>query len=240
VRIEALVPVSLRPSYRRLRSYLKNRAWGRSNVQIFDEIYRLGAWGRGDNSPIYSGPGTYDASVSNYIQFVRSFIEAHNITSILEIGCGDFAIGRHYAGLVQSYVGVDISSIVVRTNTERFASEKIQFVQADASKCPMPPTDLCIIRQVLQHLDNRTIVKLLRNTTRHKYVLVTEHLPSHHKLRRANLNKCTGPDTRLHFDSGVYVELAPFGYVAETVLALPVESPQFGQGEIMRTSLISN
>lgn len=223
-----------------MRSHLKNRAFGHSNAAVFDAVYDRHEWGRSDSSEVYSGPGTYEPSVSVYVDFVREFIETNHVRSIVEIGCGDFAIAKNYAGLVDDYVGVDVSAIVVRHNSDRFGTDTISFVHADASETAMERADLCIIRQVLQHLDNRAIAKLLHNARVHKYVLVTEHLPSPALEVAPNLNKRSGPDTRLQFDSGVFVELPPFNCPSEIVLSLPLDTVQRHAGEYLRTSLIRN
>jgi SAM-dependent methyltransferase len=240
VPIEKFIPNPFVNRYRRLRSSLKNSRFGKDNAAVFDKIYVSGAWGADGRTDLYSGPGSYEESVEDYVEFVREFISKYQLRSIVEIGCGDFSIASRYAAMVDSYLGVDVSSIVVDRNAKRYGSETINFVQADASKTDLPASDLCIIRQVLQHLDNETIAAMLRRTRAHRFVLVTEHLPSQERLRRANENKRTGPDTRLHFGSGVYVELPPFDCRAETVLSLPVTAVQEHAGEIMRTSLIVN
>jgi SAM-dependent methyltransferase len=238
MRIERFVPAPLKNPYRRLRSAIKNMEFGRSNTDIFDEIYRRRAWGGPDDDNPYSGPGTYDPSVPEYVAFILSFIEKNDIRTIVEIGCGDFAIGRLYASKVDRYVGVDVSSVVVENNRLRNSSDTISFIHGDACDLNIEPADLCIIRQVLQHLDNGSIKRILRKASRHRNTLITEHLPSALQLSAPNRDKRPGPDTRLIFDSGVYVELPPFNQAAETVLSLPVHVMQAHPGEIMRTSLI--
>ena len=238
--IEKLVPGPLKNPYRRLRSAIKNRAFGSSNQQVFDEIYRQQAWGAAEEGGIYSGPGTYDPSVQAYVDYLIDFIDGHKVRSIVEIGCGDFSIGRQYAGKVASYLGVDASSMVIRQNQERFATDRISFVHADAAATEFPAADLCIIRQVLQHLDNRSIARILANAEVHRFVLVTEHLPNAEKLVAPNLNKRAGPDTRLIFNSGVYVEQPPFNRKGEVVLTLPVAVAQAHPGEVLRTTLLTN
>jgi hypothetical protein len=240
VGIEAFVPRPLVNPYRRLRSSLKNRAFGKTNTDIFDEIYRCGAWGSSAGAELYSGPGTYDQSVETYVELVLELIDRLHVRSITEIGVGDFAIASRYAGKVEQYVGVDVSSRVVDTNSRRFGTDTIRFVHGDASKADLPASDLCIIRQVLQHLDNQAILGILDKAKVHRRLLITEHLPGADRLERANLDKRTGPDTRLAFGSGVYVELPPFNRDVETVLTTPVSVARSQAGEILRTTLIEN
>lgn len=241
MRVERFVPAPLKGPYRRLKSALNNAEFGRRNTEIFDEIYRRQCWGSPHHDTgLYSGPGTYDPAVPEYLDYLLTFIREYKIRSIVEIGCGDFAIGRCYADKVNSYVGVDASSLVVERNRESYETRGISFVHGDGGELEIAAADLCIIRQVLQHLDNDSIESILRRTAVHRYVLVTEHLPAPGQLESPNLNKRSGPDTRLIFGSGVYVELPPFNRKGETVLNLPVEVAQAHPGEVMRTTLIVN
>jgi hypothetical protein len=240
VGIESLIPEPLKNPYRRLRSTIRNRGLGRSNADIFDAVYRHSLWGSAEDGRAYSGSGTYDPSVPQYVDYVRAFIAERRIESIAEIGCGDFTIGRRYAGDVGRYLGVDVSNIAIAQNIERFSGEGVEFACLDASEHDLPRSDLCIIRQVFQHLDNGSISRILKRTAAHQFVLVTEHLPAPSLLHKPNLDKISGPDTRLTFGSGVYVEEPPFGQRGETVLSLPVVEGQVGAGEVMRTTLIVN
>ena len=113
-------------------------------------------------------------------------------------------------------------------------------MHGDASVLDIAKADLCIIRQVLQHLDNASIENILQKAAVHRHVLITEHLPSAEHLVKANVDKRSGPDTRLSFGSGVFVECPPFMRQGETVLCLPVEVKQEHSDEIMRTTLITN
>jgi len=238
--IEAFVPGFLKNPYRRVRSVLKNgRPW-QSNATIFNSIYQAEVWGTLEGGDAYSGSGSYDPSVATYIEFVRGFVSKKQIRSIVEIGCGDFAIGRQYADYVQRYLGVDVALFVIKQNRAKYARENIVFEHVDASKHDLPKHDLCIIRQVFQHLDNGTIHEILARTAAHDFVLITEHLPARSRLNKPNQNKRTGSDTRVVFGSGVYVDLPPFGRKGITVLNLPVASPQASPGEEMRTTLLVN
>jgi hypothetical protein len=237
--IESLVPTPFKAGYRRLRSKIKNRRLGWSNRTIFNRIYNDNLWGTHGSERFYSGSGTYSASVDSYVRYVRDFVECCDIRTIVEIGCGDLAIGRTYCDLVDRYVGIDVSSVVVKENIARFSSQKVSFMEGDAASVDLPTSDLCIIRQVFQHLDNDSILKILRRNRKHKYMLITEHLPAPHRLAEPNVDKTPGPDTRLPFNSGVYVELPPFNYRGDNVLSLPVEEPQVGPGELFRTTLVS-
>ena len=171
---------------------------------------------------------------------MKNFIVERQVKSVVEIGCGDFGIGQQYAYDVERYLGIDVSLFVIERNIKKFSSDSISFARVDASEHDLSASDLCIVRQVLQHLDNNSIRKILARAAVHKFVLITEHLPAPSKLGTPNLNKRPGPDTRVTFGSGVYVELPPFEQKGETVLSLPVAEAHAGPGEVMRTTLLIN
>ena len=101
----------------------------------------------------------------------------------------------------------------------------MEFVCFDITRDELPPGDLCLIRQVLQHLSNAEILAVLERTRGYPFVIVTEHLPPVCGVSRANLDKPHGADTRLLEGSGVFLEEEPFGQrIVETLLDVPVRS----------------
>jgi hypothetical protein len=52
--------------------------------QIFTEIYNKNLWNGG------SGPGSNPENILTYITFLQKFLHSNNITSILDLGCGDW------------------------------------------------------------------------------------------------------------------------------------------------------
>jgi hypothetical protein len=82
----------------------------RSTSDIFSQIYSTGRWG-GDGK-FDSGTGTADESVVDpYVVTVRSEIEKLGLSGarFVDLGCGDFRVGRKIATLSGSYTGVDIA-----------------------------------------------------------------------------------------------------------------------------------
>jgi SAM-dependent methyltransferase len=210
---------------------------GDSNANVFDTIYREGMWGHRDDAPFYSGSGSYDPAVQKYVQTIRNLIEERGVKSIVDIGCGDFSVGRLYADAGETYLGVDVAPNIISYNKEAFSTANISFTCADAAREDLPASDLCSIRQVLQHLSNRDIAEILRRVRVHRLVLITEHLPAPSQLRRPNLDKRAGPDTRMTFGSGVFVDQPPFNFPCRVVLENEIRTVQLSPGEILRTIL---
>lgn len=224
-----------------MRSWLRNRRLGNTNKDIFEAIYAQKIWGGETEGKPYSGIGTYDPSVPGYINLVRRLIDEHNVQSIVEIGCGDFTIGAQYANLVHHYLGVDVAESVIIHNRREYERDGISFLCADAGETPLPPADLCLIRQVLQHLSNADISRILDQTSAHKLVLITEHLPPEDAVSTYNRDKRSGPDTRLPLLSGVYIDKPPFNRTGKVVFEHLVTEQQASlPGEVLRSTLLMN
>ena len=208
--------------YRALRRSARpfKRLWvRRSNAAIFDEIYRKRFWGDSPdpNDPYYSGTGSYDKCVPDYVDLVKTIIKKHKVKSVTEIGCGDFAVASQYVEACSDYLGIDVVKGLVDRNIRMFGNANVKFVRSDATKDKLAPSDLCIIRQVLQHLSNRDIQNIFDNL-QSKYVLITEHLPAEDSIRGFNLDKKTGGDIRVQFGSGVFIDRPPFNIHAKNVM----------------------
>jgi SAM-dependent methyltransferase len=240
--VESVVPSFLLPCYRRARSSLKNQLMGGSNERVFSKIYRDSLWGKPTSSEqkFYSGTGSYDPTTDDYVAVVRQVIADYNVKSVLEIGCGDFSVASRYVQHCDYYTGVDVVPELVAYNNFRFGRETTRFLCADASRQQLPTSDLCIIRQVLQHLSNRDISNILENSYRSRLLLVTEHLPRPDHLRQANLDKSACPDVRVSFGSGVYLDQPPFNLDIEVLLDVAIRDYYIAPGERLKTVLIRN
>jgi hypothetical protein len=143
--------------------------------EVFASIYEQNRWGLG-GTRYYSGPGSHnEAYVRPYVEAVAQFVGAlpRPVTAV-DIGCGDFNVGRHVAPLFDSYTGCDVVSAVVEENRARFGD---MFLHRDATRDLIPSADVLIIREVLQHLSNADIAAVLTNlreNTEFKYLIVTE------------------------------------------------------------------
>jgi SAM-dependent methyltransferase len=208
--------------YRAVRQCARplKRIWvRRSNAAIFDEIYSKRFWGDNPDpkEPYYSGTGSYDPSVTDYVNLVKSVIKKYDIKSVSEIGCGDFAVASQYVGACSDYIGIDVVKGLIARNNRMFGNVNVKFVCSDATKTKLVPSDLCIVRQVLQHLSNRDIQNIFDNL-QSKYALITEHLPPENAIRGYNLDKKTGGDIRVQFGSGVFIDRPPFNINARKVM----------------------
>jgi SAM-dependent methyltransferase len=200
--------------------------------EAFTRAYAENWWG-GRKGGFFSGEGSDSLYATPYAQLVRQFIRRHHIERVVDLGCGDFRVGALLVSPDIHYIGVDVVEDLVKRNSERYSSERVEFRCADITAESLPPADLCLIRQVLQHLSNEEIEKVLKSCQRYRYVLVTEHVPV--AAERANTEQGRGPTTRLLARSGVFLEKPPFGRAVTPVLELP-----YARGEVLRTVLLEN
>jgi SAM-dependent methyltransferase len=207
---------------------------GLSPRQVFERIYVSGAWGGGKAAEDFnSGTGSADVFTQAYVETVSGYIRAHRIRRIVDLGCGDFRTGRQLIeGEDWDYTGVDIVRPLIAHHNERYATRRVRFLCRDLIDEALPEGDLYLIRQVLQHLDNRQITKIVEKLDR-PHVIVTEHLPVGGRTR-PNRDKVAGPDIRLYYGSGVFLEHPPFNRNLETLLEVPC--PFNGRDAVLRTS----
>ena len=126
---------------------------------------------------------------------------------------------------------------MIESHKKNFSSEHVNFMCLDIVEDELPDGDLCLIRQVLQHLNNNDIAKILEHCRKYKYVIITEHVTVKSKARNFNIDIHEGHQYRITLASGVYLEEAPFNIKLENLLIIPYDS----QGETeLRMSLIKN
>jgi SAM-dependent methyltransferase len=240
-RLRGLVPAGLAELWRRRKiAAIRARNRGRPAREIFREIYLENRWG-GDAGTFNSGSGSTERHAHRYAAAVREFIRERAVRRVVDLGCGDFTVGAELLDSGIDYVGVDIVEEVVRVNERAHGSARVQFRCLDVAEDPLPSGDLCLIRQVLQHLSNEQIGRVLRNVERYRYVLVTEHYPAPGRETEPNRDKPCGEDVRVYDGSAVYLDLPPFDRrLAATVLDVDAGRWLVQPGERIRTVLLEN
>jgi Methyltransferase domain len=210
--LRSLTPGPILRSYRRIKQSKEDRRnANRSPEQVFAEIYREGKWGAGGER-FCSGSGSSEDSITRpYVAAVSSFLRSFGEKPhVVDLGCGDFGVGRQLLEDCESYTGVDVVPDLVRHHQESVDLPGVRFLCMDIVRDELPPGDVCLIRQVLQHLSNEQIGKVLAKLGRYSAVLVTEHYPSDATKGVPNLDKVHGSGIRLYDRSGVYLDEPPF------------------------------
>ena len=189
----------------------------KSVKEVFTEVYKKNTWG-GEKGTFYSGAGTHNPNTLIYISRIADFIKENNIRQVVEIGCGDFTISKKITEQVDvEYTGVDVVSELVTYLDENYKNEKTRFCVLNAADDKLPDGNLVIIRQVLQHLSNGQIQKILSKLGKYKFALITEHVPITPDVE-FNLDKIQGPHIRMRVNSGVFIDKPPFNCKNVSVL----------------------
>lgn len=223
----------MRSACLRLRSLRKkHRIYNDLSLrETFQRIYRVKAWGD-DGGQFYSGPGSRGPVSEQYCASVIKFIQDHQVRSVVDLGCGDFSVGKQIEEATGvRYTGIDVVPELIEHHRSMVHNPLISFQCADITNDPLPSADLCLIRQVLQHLSNDEIAKVLANLGSFSRVLISEHIPVHPES--INHDKPHGPDVRDKYGSGIYVELPPFSMPAVELWAFPLRS-----NSLLRTVLL--
>jgi SAM-dependent methyltransferase len=228
-----------------LRGYAELKNANKSAEEIFTEIYKKGYWGKTDDTKYFSGTGTHDENALKYVEVLTEFIRTNNIKSVFEIGCGDFSIMKQILQQVDvDYIGADIVAGLITYLQENHGNEQTNFIHFDAITAEnYPDADLCVIRQVLQHLSNSQIQQILLKTKRIKYVIITEHVPVNPEV--LNGDKSLGGYIRLQNakTSGVFLDEAPFNLKCKTILSYAKNDEGFDGKTVpalMMTNLVVN
>jgi SAM-dependent methyltransferase len=204
---------------RRLVGEYRAQRWnakheGRPVEEIFAAIYRERRWGAGADAigdGFSSGDGTHTSSVVlPYISAVRIFLESLPCPpSVVDLGCGDFNVGQQLRPFCGPYVACDVVPPLIERNKQKFADGNVDFRSLDIIDDELPEGDIVFLRQVLQHLNNAQILRIVPKLYRYRFLVLTEHLPANGAFP-PNLDKPTGAGTRLPQNSGVVLTASPF------------------------------
>jgi hypothetical protein len=209
--------------------------WRDDRYRVFRDAYEENAWGRSPTGERYYSDSPHELT-RPFREFVGAFIREHGVRTVVDLGCGDFELGRGIDLGDARYVGVDIYDELVRHVAERHGGPGREFVARDIVEDELPPGDLCLVTMVLYLLSEVDVCAVLRKLPRYRYVLVTDGQPPSVPCEaRRNVEKPTDRYTRSYHRQGFWLELPPYSLNAEVVLEYPLPS-----GEIMRTVLLEH
>ena len=181
-------------------------------IDVFTSVYEKKSWGRSRDRRYFSGSGSNNETIiSTYVESVSRFLEDFDQPQlIVDLGCGDFTVGSKLVPFVSRCIAIDIFSGVIEENKELYRSDKVEFRVLDFINDDIPFANIVLVRQVLQHLSNRDILKFVTKISKRcQYLVVTEHLPGKSGFV-PNKDKPTGPGFRVPLDSGVILTAPPF------------------------------
>ena len=199
-----------------------------------NQVYKMNLWGS-NNTEFYSGAGSHQPEIIEpYIETISTFLTSFkNPITVLDLGCGDFNIGKNFVNFTQKYTAVDIVSELIKYNTEHFKAENLNFECLDIATDTLPKADCIILRQVLQHLSNAEVQSVVDKLSDYKYVILTEHLPCDDFI--PNKDIISGQGIRIKKKSGIDLLATPFNMKVKEEKELLSYTLEDGKGKIVTT-----
>jgi hypothetical protein len=152
--------------------YARYQLKSKGTKGVFTEIYRSNAWGGKESA---SGRGSDLDQTRAIITELPALFNDLNISTMLDIPCGDFHWMKHVDLNSIDYTGADIVEELIQTNIERYARHAVRFQHLDLIKDTLPRVDLIFSRDCLVHLSFADIIKALDNIceSQSEYFLTT-------------------------------------------------------------------
>jgi hypothetical protein len=205
--------------------------------QVFAKIYADKEWGGEGEAGFYSGAGSHDpAIVAPYVRAVTEYLRAlPSPPTIVDLGCGDFNVGKHFVDFAREYHACDIVPELQEHNRRRYPRQTLHFPCVNIVDDALPDGDIVFIRQVFQHLGNAQIAKALEKCKKYDAWIVTEHLPGGDSFH-PNIDISAGCGIRGLVKSGVVLTEPPFslrGYDSRLLCEIPYH------GDVIRTTLFA-
>jgi SAM-dependent methyltransferase len=200
--------------------------------KVMDQIYEKKLWG-GQSEDFYSGEGSHLPEIVNpYIESVTSFLTSFkDPLTVCDLGCGDFNVGKQLVPFTKKYVAVDIVADLIEYNQKTFKAENLEFQCLDIAEEELPAADCVLLRQVLQHLSNAEVQRIVEKLTQYKYIILTEHLPQGDFV--PNLDILSGQGIRLKKQSGICLKDHPFNFKFKAEQPLVSTKPKDGKGIVV-------
>jgi hypothetical protein len=154
--------------------------------QIFTKIYEKNGFGGKES---ISGPGSDERQTSVIRHELPKLFKRHEISTLLDIPCGDFFWMKHVDLTGVNYIGADIVEALIKDNIEKHGKDTLEFQKIDLLNDPIPEVDLILCRDCLVHFSNDDIFRAIKSIrkSQSKYLLTTTFT-----ARKFNSNIITG------------------------------------------------
>ena len=166
-----------------------------TDKEIFTDIYLSNEWGGG------SGSGSKVENAQPFLDYLQKFIDYSQITSIVDIGCGDWNLMREIRIPEHiKYLGLDIVDHVIAENQSRYARKNIKFESVDTlEELSKYKGDLLILKDVMQHWNKEKILYAIKNIIPNfKYAILVNAISEKYTV---GLDAQTGPHRNLDLEA---------------------------------------
>lgn len=195
--------------------------------RTFSNIYKRGEWGASEDK-YFSGVGSSETAGKFYAEHMAELLQEYarqkgRPLTIVDFGCGDFRVGRALLEKLPNfrYIGCDIVAELIAHNNAVHSSDRITFRALDIVHDPLPDGDVCLIRQVFQHLSNGDILRIIGRMP-YPLVYVSESQPVSIE-GPANPDKPVNSDVRFNWRTGhgrgVELRMPPFNLTTVQVFS---------------------
>jgi SAM-dependent methyltransferase len=151
---------------------------GRQKADIttaFSRVYDENVWQRKGTS----GPGSSVQHTGEYRVYLQRLIASYKVKSILDVGCGLWEYMHHVNLNGIRYHGIDPVPSVIESNRKLGTPSSVTFqcgVLDDVLN--LHEYDMAIVKDVLQHLPNALILRMLEQLKVVPFVVITNDLLS--------------------------------------------------------------
>jgi len=187
----------------------------RPNMEkIFRSIYLNRGWFNG------SGSGSLPENTEEYRIFLQDFMRTHDIKTVLDLGCGDWQSTKLIDWKQLEYTGIDVVHQVINDVRKTHEADNVHFVCDDVTECELPPADLVIIKDVLQHWPNEIVQKFLTRLKAYKYVLITNTVEIQDSSKQKSAQTVRPVNTDIQLGEGRPLDLTkpPFNVPCKELL----------------------
>jgi hypothetical protein len=154
-----------------------------SRREAFQQVYATSMWGN-DEGRFFSGSGSRGSVVERYVDaMTKEFWALHQQLgrelTVVDVGCGDFFVGGSLLSACPfiRYIGCDIVPELIDHHQKEYGSDRASFRVLDIVTDQPPAGDVCLVRQVFQHLSNADVLDALDRLRGFEAVYLTEGNP---------------------------------------------------------------
>lgn len=183
----------------------------------FDKIYEEKLWGANEENEGFSGGGSLLENVRPYYNYLKKFLQEHDIKSVVDVGCGDWTFSKHVDWSGIQYTGVDVVGAVIEKNKAKYGADNIHFIHGNFLETDLPSADLLICKHVLQHMPNEDIFDFIELLPNYKHCLVLNAMP----IGQVNVDHQVTDKFPFWEDRGIDLTLPPFNVIGNHVLIYP-------------------
>ena len=198
------------PILNELRLRKKKHLFSKKDIkETFTFIKETDYWSSNES---FSGAGSELNATREVSVQLSKLLTKYKIKYMLDIPCGDFnwMKGVNLQGV--KYIGGDIVTSLISTNSHHYGNEDISFVELDITKDQIPQMDLIFCRDCLVHFSFKDIYKALINIKRSNstYLLTTSFQETYE-----NKNIITGDWRKLNFQHWPFRLTKPIDIIDE-------------------------